>query len=268
MVERACGRECLTTTIRAAEAALLAGNQKVLPLSADVEVRENGRRTNVQETSWLKVGTVRSRWIIADPVTGNVAERAGVVLKSGQPAYLSTRIKVAPSGRVTDIELSFDDSRIVVSDYVWRLDPGLEQPLNPEQRVDRKTLQAIVQRYFASLSSHIAVADDFDPKCNRFHSGTQVTNVTRNGVEGGGAKTCVTAIEGKLPWGPAVEQRLPIIDEERGLVMGITLLRYPVLPGQPNMYVSEVFKIVNGKILTIDNIGVMMPTIETLGFVH
>ena len=155
-----------------------------------------------------------------------------------------------------------------MSDYVWRLGTSFELPLAPDERVDRQTLQAIAQRYFNSLSTHIAVPDDFHARCNRYHSGTQVTNVARNGVEGGGAKTCVAAIEGNLPWGPAVEQRFPIIDEERGVVMGITLLRYPVLPGVPNMYVSEVFKIVRGKILTIDNIGIMSPHVATIGFVH
>ena len=35
------------------------------------------------------------------------------------------------------------------------------------------------------------------------------------------------------------------------------------------MYVSEIFKVVDGKIALIDNIGLMLnPTVETLGFAH
>jgi hypothetical protein len=35
----------------------------------------------------------------------------------------------------------------------------------------------------------------------------RLTNVSRNAVEGQGARTCVTANEGNKPWGPAPEQR-------------------------------------------------------------
>ena len=55
---------------------------------------------------------------------------------------------------------------------------------------------------------------------------------------------------------------------KRGIVVGITLLHYPKLPGQPKMYVSEVFKVVGGKIVKIDNIGLMLQGVMTLGFNH
>jgi hypothetical protein len=34
------------------------------------------------------------------------------------------------------------------------------------------------------------------------------------------------------------------------------------------MYVSEAFKVVNGRIVRIDNIGLMMQGTATLGFAH
>ena len=34
------------------------------------------------------------------------------------------------------------------------------------------------------------------------------------------------------------------------------------------MYVSEVFNVVGGKIVKIDNIGLMMTGVTTLGFIH
>lgn len=58
------------------------------------------------------------------------------------------------------------------------------------------------------------------------------------------------------------------MDPERGIVLGITLLHYPTLPNQPKMYVSEIFKIVNGRITRIDNIGLVLQDINTLGFIH
>jgi hypothetical protein len=37
-----------------------------------------------------------------------------------------------------------------------------------------------------------------------------------------------------------------VIDADRGIVFGVTLLHYPRLPNQPRMYVSEVFQVVGG----------------------
>jgi hypothetical protein len=191
-----------------------------------------------------------------------------VELAAGRPGYISTRLKVPPGGRITDVELSSDTSERVVANYVWNLDPQLEDVLSPDQRLTRIELEALGLRYFNSLSTHVAVKADFDDeRCNRYHSGQQVTNVARNTVEGGGARTCVESIEGNPPWGPAIEQRFPVIDPERGILMGITLLHLPKNPKKAKMYVSEIFKVVSGRIVVIDNIGVVQP-IETLGFVH
>jgi hypothetical protein len=59
-----------------------------------------------------------------------------------------------------------------------------------------------------------------------------------------------------------------VVDAERGIVVGVALLHYPRLPKQPRMYVSEVFKVVGGRIVKIDNIALMMEGVETLGFTH
>src|SRR5687767_11697329 len=79
-----------------------------------------------------------------------------------------------------------------------------------------------------------------------YHSGQQITNVARNTVEGGPPRTCAGSLEGTLPWGPATEQRFPVIDPERGLVFAVTLLHYLQAPTPSQMYVSEVFKLSEG----------------------
>jgi hypothetical protein len=87
-------------------------------------------------------------------------------------------------------------------------------------------------------------------------------------VEGGPARTCISSLEGDVPWGPATDVRVPVIDPERGIVFGITLLHY--LKDQPprQMSVSEIFKVVQGRIVRVDNIGLMMQGVTTLGFIH
>jgi hypothetical protein len=167
------------------------------------------------------------------------------------------------------VEIAADTSARVVGSYVWNLDPQLTAVLPRDQRMSRVALEALGRRYFHGLSTHQPVAADFDDaRCNRFHSGQQVTNAGQNTVEGGPARSCVSSNEGDRPWGPANEQRLSVIDPERGLVFGITLLHYLKSPDQRVMYVSELFKVVGGKIVKIDNIGLMMPGVTTLGFIH
>lgn len=268
-VSGSCDRACLEQTMRAFFAAALSRKFAQVPALAQAEIRENARPIALPGSTWAKVSAIRSTLVFADAVTGNVVGRAGVELADGKPAYLSTRLKVVATGKIADIEIAADTSNRVMKDYVWNLDKNLEKVLAPEERIDRIALNALVLRYFMTLSTHVAVKADYDEAaCNRFHSGTQITNVARNSVEGGPARTCISSNEGNPPWGPATEQRVPVIDEERGIVIGITLLHYLKSPNQSKMYVTEVFKVVKGKIVKIDNIGLMQEGLATLGFIH
>ena len=129
--------------------------------------------------TWRKVKSVRSILTFADVVTGNVVSRAGVELLDGKAGYISTRLKLEPAGRITDVELSVDTSSRIVTSYVWNLDPTFSEVLPPDQRLSRVDLEALARRYFHSLSTHVAVTADFDPRCNRFHSGQRITNVSQ-----------------------------------------------------------------------------------------
>jgi hypothetical protein len=265
----ACDRQCLRTVMDDFVRAMMAGKSASIPLGQQAEVRENTKLVTLDATAWTQVKAVRSIMTFADPVTGNVVSRAGVELADGKAGYISTRLKVAANGRVTDIEMSADLSPRVVSAYVWNLDSQFTAALPPDQRMTRVALEALGRRYFHALSTHQPVAADFDDaRCNRFHSGQQITNAGNTTVEGGPPRTCVASMDGDRPWGPATEQRFPVVDEEQGIVFGVTLLHYLKTPNQSVMYVSEVFKVVGGKIVKIDNIGLMMQGVGTLGFVH
>ena len=267
VVAAPCVRECLLSVMERFLAALQAGTAGPL-LTSDAEVRENARLRRPEDTAWKTVKAVRSVMTFADPLTGNVVSRAGVELDNGRAAYISTRLKVIGNGRISDVEISADTSPAVVAAYVWNLDPVFASVVLPEQRSDRPALEAVARRYFHSLSSHVAVTTDFSVRCNRFHSGQQVTNVTDSTVEARAPRTCAAALEGNPPWGPATEHRLPVIDPERGIVFGMTLLHFLNRSDQAHMYVSEIFKVIDGRIVRIDNIGLMLEDVATLGFTH
>ncbi len=265
----ACDQACLANVMDGFIKAMTSGKTAAVPLAQDAEIRENTKVVTLDSTAWKQVKAIRSSLVVADALTGNVVSRAGVELADGKAGYISTRLKVVAGRRVTDVEMSADTSPRVVGAYVWNLDPKLTAVLPPEQRMTRVALEALARRYFGGLSSHQPDPANFDDAvCNRFHSGQQVTNVVRNAVEGGRGMTCSESNTGDRPWGPAGEQRFPVIDVERGLVFGVTLLHYLRNPTPSQMYVSEVFKVVGGKIVRVDNIGLMMQGVATLGFAH
>ncbi len=76
--------------------------------------------------------------------------------------------------------------------------------------------------------------------------------------------TCYTAILGNPPWGPATDIHIPLLDPEHGIVVGYTVLLYQ--NGTAPMYVSEMFKILNGKIRMIDNIGLKADGMKAMNF--
>ena len=256
----ACSQACLATVMADFKASVLA--KKTVELAQGAEVRENMEVTTVDKAAWKDVKAVKSSAVFSDAGTGNVVSRDGVEMIDGKAAYISTRLKIE-DGKITEVEFSSDLARANAA-YVWNLPPVLTATVPEAERMTREALDALARRYFQTLTDHKPVVADYDEaRCNRFHSGNQITNVSRNVVEGQGARTCVTANEGNKPWGPALEQRFPVIDVEHGIVLGITLLMY----ANQVMYVSEVFKVEQGRITHIDNIGLVKPGLEhTTGF--
>lgn len=232
-----------------------------ISLAPDAILRENGYQFELAESRWMNVKEIVSKQTFADSTTGQVIAKTGVELNSGKIAYVSTRLKVS-DGLISEVEISFDDSERVVAGRIIMLDPVFPTIVPVEARSTRAELERIGRSYFASLTDHRPIAADFDDaRCNRIHSGAQVTNNAGDREEGSGSRTCFEAMQG--PWGPAVDHRFPIIDPERGILVGITLLHFP---NNRIMYVSEIFKILNGKIRLIDNLPIWVDGIETLGF--
>jgi hypothetical protein len=258
--DQPCSQACLAKVMVDFRANLLARNS--VELAKGAEVRENMEVTTVDRSAWKSVKAVKSSAVFSDVVTGNVVSRDGVEMSDGKAAYISTRLKVE-AGRITEVEFSSDVARANPA-YVWNLPPVLTATVPEAERMAREALEALAHRYFQTLTDHKPVAADYDEaRCNRFHSGNQITNVSRSVVEDQGPRTCVTANEGNRPWGPALEQRFPVIDVEHGVVLGITLLMY----ADQVMYVSEAFKVEQGRITHIDNIGLVKPGLEhTTGF--
>ena len=261
--ETACDAACLTGQMEDYLAKMLAHRVDAIPLAPGALVFLNTNSSRLDEIPLGHVKTIRSKQIFCDAESGNVVARTGVELESGKIAYASTRLEIA-GGAITQVETSFDESARVVPSYVTHLDPLMTAEVPAGGRMPRAELKAIIERYFQSLTDHRPSASDFDDRCDRYHSGQRITNNAGNTVEGGRAVTCFTSVGGNPPWGPATDIHIPLVDPEHGIVAGYTVLLYR--DGTSPMYVSEVFKILNGKIRMIDNIGLKAEGIQAMHF--
>lgn len=258
-----CDSPCLNEAMDDALTKILAHQTNEIRVAPNALIYVNTHASRLQDVPLIRAKEIKSKQVFADPVTGNVVARTGVAMDDGRIAYASTRLKVS-GGAITQLEMSFDDSERVVPSYVSSLDPLMTTIVPPEKRMSREDLKAIIERYFQSLTDHTALAADFDDRCDRYHSGQRITNNARNTVEGGAPMTCYTAVVGPRPWGPATNIHIPVVDQEHGVVAGYTLLLYK--NDNAPMYVSEVFKILDGKIRMIDNIGLKSDTMLVVPF--
>ena len=257
-----CDRACLLEQAKQFNAAMLAHNPEEISLAPDTQIRENTKAIALRDSKWNGVAKILSEGVFADPTLGNVIEHVSAQTAEGKAVYIGTRLKVL-DGKVTEVEINFDDNRVKLKNLV-PYDPIFNTILPIEEGSTREQLQRIVTSYFKGLTDHQPIEADYDPRCDRYHSGNRVTHNPRNGVEESGDVGCYESNLGPKPWGPATEVRIGLIDPERGIVVGYAILYYGESPRR--MQINEVFKILDGRLRMVDNIGLMEEGITTSGF--
>lgn len=261
-----CDRGCLLKQAEQFNTEMLAHTPTKLPLASSVQIRENTKAITLDASRWCGVKKIRSEGVYADPTLGNVIEHVAAETDAGKVVYIGTRLKVA-NARITEIEINFDDGPRVNAKNLIPYDPFFETVVPEGERSSRAQLEAIINRYFQGLTDHKPVEADYDTRCDRFHSGNRITHNGRNGIEAGtGDDGCYESNLGPKPWGPATETRIAVVDPERGIVIGYTILYYG--ESTRRMQINEVFKILDGRIRMVDNIGLMEEGITTSGFSH
>lgn len=260
-----CDRACLLEQAKQFNAAMLGHTPEKIPLAKDVQIRENTKAITPGDSRWMGVTKILSEGVYADPVLGNVIEHVAAETSAGKPVYIGTRLKVV-DGKIVEVEINFDDGPRVNLKNLVPYDPIFNTIVPPEERASREQLSSIITTYFKGLTDHQPVQADYDPRCDRYHSGNRITHNPRNGVEDSNAGDigCYESNLGPKPWGPATEVRIGLIDPERGIVIGYAILYYGDSPRR--MQINEVFKILDGRIRMVDNIGMMEEGITTSGF--
>jgi hypothetical protein len=258
-----CDRACLLAQAKQFNSAMLAHTTEKIPLAPGAQIRENTKAITLSESRWMNVKQILSEGVYADSVKGNVIEHVAAQTADGKPVYIGTRLKVV-DGKIKEVEINFDDSERVNLKNLVPYDPIFNTVVPAEERATREQLEKIITNYFQGLTDHQPIKADYDERCDRYHSGNRVTHNPRNGVEASGDVGCYESNLGPKPWGPATEVRIGLVDPERGIVIGYAVLYYGDNPRR--MQINEIFKILDGRIRMVDNIGLMEEGITTSGF--
>jgi len=259
----ACDRACLLEQAKQFNANMLAHTPEKIPLATGAQIRENTKAITLADSRWATVIRILSEGVYADAVTGNVIEHVAAETTGGKTVYVGTRLKLV-EGKIAEVEINFDDRPNVNAKNIVPYDPFFTTLVPPEHRSTREQLAQIITRYFQGLTDHNPVEADYDARCDRYHSGNRVTHNARNGIENSGDVGCYESNLGPKPWGPATETRIAVVDPERGIVIAYAILLYANT--ERAMQINEVFKILDGRIRLIDNIGLMGEGIKTSGF--
>jgi hypothetical protein len=260
-----CDRSCLLEQAKQFNANMLAHTPEKIPLAPGAQIRENTKAITLGDSKWMGVNRILSEGVYADPVLANVIEHVAAETAAGKTVYIGTRLKVV-DGKINEVEINFDDGPRVNAKNLVPYDPIFNTIVPPDERSSRQQLERIITSYFKGLTDHQPIQADYDPRCDRYHSGNRVTHNPRNGVEESDDVGCYESNLGPKPWGPANEVRIGLIDPERGIVIGYAILNYGDSPRR--MQINEVFKILDGRIRMVDNIGLMEEGITTSGFTH
>jgi hemerythrin superfamily protein len=262
---QSCDRNCLLEQAKQFNESILTQTTAKLPLDTNVQIRENTKAISLTDSKWMSVKRILSVGTFTDPTKGNVIEHVTAETTNGKPVYIGTRLKIVGK-KITEVEINFDDSPKVKLKNLIPYDPLFNTLVSSEDSSTREQLEQIITRYFQGLTDHNPVEADYDPRCDRFHSGERVTHNARNGIEESGEVGCYESNLGQKPWGPASEVRIALIDPERGIVIAYSILHYSNTTKK--MQINEIFKIINGRIRMIDNIGLMQDDIITSGFTN
>jgi hypothetical protein len=259
-----CDRACLLDQAKQFNVNMLAHTTEKIPLTSSAKIFENTKAIALTESRWSTIKQIRSQGVYADVVRGNVIEHVAAENADGKTVYIGTRLKVA-DGKISEVEINFDDRANVNAKNIVPYDPVFNTIVPPEERATPEQLQRIITSYFQGLTDHQPIEADYDVRCDRYHSGNRVTHNARNGVENSGEVGCYESNLGPKPWGPATEVRIELVDPERGIVIGYAVLQYA---NDRQMQINEIFKILDGRIRLVDNIGLMGQGIKTSGFTN
>ncbi len=277
-----CDRTCLEGFADKYLDALVAHDPGRLPLGRGVMFTENGAKLELGDGLW---GTVEARegysLYAADPRAGEVGF-FGTVRESGRHQILGVRLKIV-NRRIAEIETLVvrpKEGAVFGAPQDLKDKPIFHEALTPSQRRPRAELVRIANSYFEGLTHATETLTPFDKNCTRIENGVVTAS---NPDPGGGLPVWKLDCHSQFATHFSQfitrirERRYPVVDEERGLVMGFVFFDHAgrmktqvladgtVSKVPPDMTVpftfeiAELFKIQDGRIMRIEALVLPAP---------
>jgi hypothetical protein len=177
-IVKPCDRGCLVNIMDGYMNAIFKHDPSQLPtLARDVRFTENSAQLNIGEGMlWRsKVEPTSFKIIVADPVFGQVAEQARVII-NGQDSLVAIRLKV-DRGQIQQIEHLY--TRGVDKTALPLLQtprPDLVDDVPPSERTPRDVMIWVANSYFDALEGDDGKIGAFSDDCVRHENGYQTVN--------------------------------------------------------------------------------------------
>lgn len=277
-----CNRACLQGYMDRYLEALVKHDVAAVPLAAHARVIHNGLASGVDNEDWKLIDGIAYRQYAVDPTTGEVA-LIGVANENFKRGTLFVRLAVEKQ-KLTLVETIAGGRTPDGVPGLISPNPLFDYTLPAKQRRSRQELIAIADGYFTGLEQHVSGKTPVSADCRRIEDGVQ---------------TSINPVFVQLPCNDfrpftyivKVDQRIyPIVDQERGLVLGQVVLKVPEVapppaasanaaPTRPSVnpvsgmvlppsewrskprdtIIHELFKVIDGKIVEIQTIRLDRP---------
>jgi hypothetical protein len=295
-VSAECDRGCLTRAMDQYLAALVRHDPSGLPLNRDARFTENTVPLKIgKEGLWVSASRLPTTFRIyaVDVPNGEIGLMA-LMQAWGNPVLVAIRLKVV-NGRITEIEhvVTTNAIRPAALANLTTPRPEFVADVPPGERSDRQKLVDITDSYFEAVEHADGKLAPFAAHCVRHENGMQTTSNSppKPWPVPLGSREADTAMEyiGSLNCDAQLDthvmdyigrlwpRRYEVVDVERGLVFAFPMFQHPgrVAPvpivGVPgvtslplgrnssNMQAGEIFKIVGGKIVSVEAMGAFLP---------
>lgn len=228
---------------------------------------------------WRSVRPTGYRLGFADEARGEVGCHA-TFTEDGLVGIFSQRLKVGQDGRIEEAQglvARKGDSNAFAAHRLTAPDPVYERVEPVSTRRPREALIAAADAYFDAVEKSDGADAPIAASCERIENGLRTTNNPAAGLPMG-------CRDGMTIFGyidRVRDRRYPLVDEARGLVWASAALEVPhgsvlrlVVDGKEierpqaerSIFLSELFKIVDGEVAAIDVVVRNMPKGAAPGF--
>lgn len=275
--DQSCDRACISGVVDSYVGSMLKQDPSALNLTDDVKITENGAVVNMGEGVWKSLtaqGGYRQTFIDSNE---DQAVFFGAFEEGSDPLLMAIRLRFEGS-KISEIEnlLSRPDDRngLILRSQLKEPNAVYDEVVPESDRLSRERLIAAADSYFDGIANSTGEGVLMHPECNRRENGVLLLQNRNPATE-----PCPMGFERFNYITDIRDRRVPVVDEERGLVL---MWAYFDIPGNVDvgdgpwgpsdtpspdgkkrvdtrkiprsLYIAELFKVVDGGIRDIEAI--------------